>query len=68
MPGDPDAGNSCVTGLEQASLGDKGRDGFDYAHTENTTPIGASQPSYLILVRAIGGRNTVTYTETIVRK
>ncbi len=29
---------------------------------------GATQPSYLILVRAIGGRNTVTYTETIIRR
>ncbi len=66
--GSSDVGNSCVTGLESFNLGDKSRDGLDYQNSKKPPVAPNTQPSYMILVRAVGGRNAVTFTETIVRK
>jgi type IV pilus assembly protein PilX len=66
--GDLDPPNSCVTGIENQSLGDSSRDRYDYQR--NTTPpsVVVQQPSYRVVVRATGPRNAVTFTETIIRK
>jgi type IV pilus assembly protein PilX len=66
--GSLDPPNNCVTGLEDIELGDSSRDDYDYGRTNTPPSVSVQQPSYRILVRALGARNTVTFTETIVRK
>ena len=65
--GDPTTGgNTCASPLISASIDDQNRSGYDYAR-----PTGFGQTVisifYRIVVRTVGPRGTVSYTETIVQ-
>jgi type IV pilus assembly protein PilX len=57
--------NSCATSLTSGTTDDANSSGLDYA-----APTGfgtaTTNPYYRIVVRTVGGRNTVSFTETIV--
>ena len=64
--GDPDAaGNSCMSPLIGGNPDDQNRAGYDYA---KPTSFGNSvtAPMYRIVVRTVGARGTVSFTEAIV--
>jgi type IV pilus assembly protein PilX len=64
--GDPDAlGNSCMSPLIGGNPDDQNRAGYDYA---KPTSLGSSTtaPMYRIVVRTVGARGTVSFTEAIV--
>jgi Tfp pilus assembly protein PilX len=64
--GDPDAvGNSCMSPLIAGNPDDQNRAGYDYA---KPTSFGSSAtaPMYRIVVRTVGARGTVSFTEAIV--
>ena len=60
-----DVSNSCATSLTSGTLDDANSGGLDYASPKG---LGATvtNPYYRVVVRTVGGRNTVSYTETIV--
>lgn len=61
-----DAANSCATSLQQAEVKDSARNAIS-AGDGGRINVGTKTPLYRIIVRAVGGRNAVTVTETIVR-
>lgn len=55
----------CAKPLTAGNADNGQRGSFSYA-TQRPTGTATSSPYYRVLVRTIGGRNTVTYTETLV--
>jgi Tfp pilus assembly protein PilX len=67
----PGIGPANATGNEcSAPLGDDGestsRGDFSYRKSDRFTPTGGGGAYFRIIARAVGGRNAVSYTETIV--
>jgi type IV pilus assembly protein PilX len=60
--------NSCASDLETVNIANQSKDGIEYQQYTRIDEETTLRPSYRIIVRAAGPRNTVTYTETIVRK
>ena len=60
-----DASNSCATSLASGTLDDANSSGLDYS-SPGGLGVTTSAPYYRIVVRTVGARNTVSYTETIV--
>lgn len=60
--------NTCISGLDQVASPDDSRNAIDYQNSGIKLITANPKPSYRIVVRASGGRNAVTYTETIIRK
>ncbi len=60
------ATNSCAMSLSQNQLKDSAHNSLDTSNPRGLD-ISARMPMYRIIVRAVGGRNAVTVTETIVR-
>jgi len=60
-----DVANSCATSLTSGTVDDANSGGLDYGEARG---FGAAttNPYYRIVVRTVGGRNAVSYTETIV--
>lgn len=61
-------GNVCSTGLQSIELDGEAKDEFNYARALNAPAVAVLQPSYRIVVRSVGARNAVSYTESIVRR
>ena len=59
-----DVSNSCATSLTSGTADDPNSGSREYGNEDlgSTT----SSPYYRVIVRTVGGRNTVSYTETIV--
>jgi type IV pilus assembly protein PilX len=57
--------NSCAATLTSGIADDANSSGLDYTQPGVLTS-GSAVPYYRIVVRTVGGRNTVSYTETIV--
>lgn len=59
-----DVSNSCATSLTSGTVDDPNSGSREYGNEDlgSTT----SSPYYRVIVRTVGGRNTVSYTETIV--
>lgn len=55
----------CAKPLTAGNADNGQRGSFSYA-TQRPTSTATSSPYYRVLVRTVGGRNTVTYTETLV--
>jgi type IV pilus assembly protein PilX len=60
-----DVSNSCATSLASGTIDDANSSGLDYSSPGG---LGAtiSAPYYRVVVRTVGARNTVSFTETIV--
>ncbi len=64
--GDPDAvGNSCMSPLLAGGPDDQNRAGYDYAKPTSFGSV-TTAPMYRIVVRTVGARGTVSFTEAIV--
>lgn len=61
-----DVTNSCASSLSSAPLDDANSGGMDYANKGGFTPAASINPYYRVIVRTLGARNSVSYTETIV--
>lgn len=59
------ASNSCAATLTSGVADDANSSGLDYAAPGGLVS-GTTVPYYRVIVRTVGGRNTVSYTETIV--
>lgn len=60
--------NTCISGLDEVASPDDSKNAIDYQNSGIKLITANPKPSYRIVVRASGGRNAVSYTETIIRK
>lgn len=59
------AGNSCATSLASGAVDDANSGGMDYAEPKGLQ-ANVTNPYYRVVVRTVGARNSVSFTETIV--
>jgi len=64
--GSAGSGNACAQVIKSSTSTAKDQGGFDYGKS-STLLEKAYAPYYRVIVRSVGARNTVSYTETIVR-
>jgi type IV pilus assembly protein PilX len=64
--GSPSSTNSCATSSSLNSGEDANSGGLTYSRSGGFGQSASSSPYYRIIVRSVGGRKTVSYTETMI--